>query len=769
MRSTAKVCSFPFIVFVCCFACTCSHHSAFSCASEKTARWIAAVARSWFLCWWSCEANGQDTSLGQSSSRREIHCQIGQSHQHVTALTKYACRSSQWQLCASQNPSYKSLIIEFCFFFSAITSLLSVCFVFLLVVPQVDPLVSLMRVEKVPDATYDMVGGLDQQIKEIKEVRACMFSFHPSSGRLMSLCFSSFAAGDRVAHQTSRAFRKSWHCSAEGPSVIFFDEGALLFLDFRPFCRACSFFLLLGSYLSPSCFFLAFQGVLLYGPPGTGKTLLARAVAHHTECCFIRVSGSELVQKYIGEGSRMVRELFVMARFVACPSLSTRGSSCEKPRAIPTQTQALSHTQKVGTHTVMWRIRWKRLKTLYPSLFFSSLSSSSQTKLIPREVWTQYSFILTLMFCLLCRQHAPSIIFMDEIDSIGGTRIDSGSGSGDSEVQRTMLELLNQLDGFEPTQNIKVLMATNRIDILDPALLRPGRIDRKIEFPNPDEKVRSWLRDCFDFFLGFASWSHLFRPFCVPCRLYLFLFCLPFLSLCLSLSCLRLVPKFCEFTVGVWTWCEESTWPKSHNRWQVLRELNSRSVFLSVLFSLVSVHLCLLSSLSIAFDPLSWPLFAVCLSSIPFHLLLFVFFFSGCMYRSWYVCTAWTSHSCHTRRLRACSRQSHEERYGQGNVTGSILEIKGTKERTSCSFWFMVLDSWRLTWLTDFLPCLLPSLDWIRMIAVMCFVSSDASPRLCLCHSSTTRIKSFLSNTTTTMCSGLQWKSIKNKSQINEQ
>merc|ERR1712147_269301 len=81
---------------------------------------------------------------------------------------------------------------------------------------------------------------------------------------------------------------------------------------------------------------------------------------------------------------------------------------------------------------------------------------------------------------------------MDEIDSIGSTRIDSGgsSGGGDSEVQRTMLELLNQLDGFEPTQNIKVIMATNRIDILDAALLRPGRIDRKIEFPNPNEDAR---------------------------------------------------------------------------------------------------------------------------------------------------------------------------------------------------------------------------------------------------------------------------------------
>ena len=142
------------------------------------------------------------------------------------------------------------------------------------------------------------------------------------------------------------------------------------------------------------------KGVLMYGPPGTGKTLLARAVAHHTDCTFIRVSGGELVQKYIGEGSRMVRELFVMAR-----------------------------------------------------------------------------------------EHSPSIIFMDEIDSIGGARQDGESG-GDSEVQRTMLELLNQLDGFEATNQIKVIMATNRLDILDPALLRPGRIDRKIEFPNPTEDSR---------------------------------------------------------------------------------------------------------------------------------------------------------------------------------------------------------------------------------------------------------------------------------------
>ncbi|KAL0136533.1 26S protease [Mucor lusitanicus] len=187
---------------------------------------------------------------------------------------------------------------------------------------KIDPLVSLMMVEKVPDSTYEMVGGLDQQIKEIKEVIELPVK-HPELFEALGIA--------------------------------------------QP------------------------KGVLLYGPPGTGKTLLARAVAHHTDCRFIRVSGSELVQKYIGEGSRMVRELFVMAR-----------------------------------------------------------------------------------------EHAPSIIFMDEIDSIGSARMESGGG-GDSEVQRTMLD----------NKNIKVIMATNRIDILDPALLRPGRIDRKIEFPPPSEEARA--------------------------------------------------------------------------------------------------------------------------------------------------------------------------------------------------------------------------------------------------------------------------------------
>eukprot|EP00761_Pharyngomonas_kirbyi_P011782 gb/GECH01011808.1/.p1 GENE.gb/GECH01011808.1/~~gb/GECH01011808.1/.p1 ORF type:complete len:430 (+),score=119.35 gb/GECH01011808.1/:1-1290(+) len=145
------------------------------------------------------------------------------------------------------------------------------------------------------------------------------------------------------------------------------------------------------------------KGVLLYGPPGTGKTLLARAVANRTDATFIRVIGSELVQKYVGEGARMVRELFQMAR-----------------------------------------------------------------------------------------QRKACIIFFDEVDAIGGTRFDDGAG-GDNEVQRTMLEILNQLDGFDPRGNIKVLMATNRPDTLDPALMRPGRLDRKIEFSLPDLEARAHI------------------------------------------------------------------------------------------------------------------------------------------------------------------------------------------------------------------------------------------------------------------------------------
>lgn len=142
------------------------------------------------------------------------------------------------------------------------------------------------------------------------------------------------------------------------------------------------------------------RGVLMYGPPGTGKTMLAKAVANATTAAFIRVVGSEFVQKYLGEGPRMVRDVFRLAR-----------------------------------------------------------------------------------------ERAPSIIFIDEVDAIGTKRFDSQTGA-DKEVQRILLELLTQMDGFDVTTNVKVIMATNRHDTLDPALLRPGRLDRKIEFPNPDRRQK---------------------------------------------------------------------------------------------------------------------------------------------------------------------------------------------------------------------------------------------------------------------------------------
>lgn len=142
------------------------------------------------------------------------------------------------------------------------------------------------------------------------------------------------------------------------------------------------------------------RGVLLYGPPGTGKTMLAKAVANATTAAFIRVVGSEFVQKYLGEGPRMVRDVFRLAK-----------------------------------------------------------------------------------------ENSPAIVFIDEVDAIATKRFDAQTGA-DREVQRILLELLNQMDGFDQTTNVKVIMATNRADTLDPALLRPGRLDRKIEFPLPDRRQK---------------------------------------------------------------------------------------------------------------------------------------------------------------------------------------------------------------------------------------------------------------------------------------
>jgi len=143
------------------------------------------------------------------------------------------------------------------------------------------------------------------------------------------------------------------------------------------------------------------NGVLLFGPPGTGKTLVAKAVAHETSATFIRIIGSELVQKFIGEGARLVREIFNLAK-----------------------------------------------------------------------------------------QKAPTILFIDELDAIGSQRLKIAT-SGDREVQRTLMQLLSELDGFEERGDVKIIGATNRIDILDPALLRPGRFDRMIDFPMPNGEART--------------------------------------------------------------------------------------------------------------------------------------------------------------------------------------------------------------------------------------------------------------------------------------
>ena len=178
----------------------------------------------------------------------------------------------------------------------------------LLLPTKVDPLVSLMKVEKVPDSTYDMIGGCDQQIKEIKEV-----SEGEGGGEGGISILSAWLMSRRMlCMQALASFQKNtWLLSSLLGTFSWPRLSCILVL-----CRPPQVIELPLTHpeLFESLGISQPKGVLLYGPPGTGKTLLARAVAHHTDCTFIRVSGSELVQKYIGEGSRMVRELFVMAR-----------------------------------------------------------------------------------------------------------------------------------------------------------------------------------------------------------------------------------------------------------------------------------------------------------------------------------------------------------------------------------------------------------------------------------------------------------------------
>jgi proteasome regulatory subunit len=201
---------------------------------------------------------------------------------------------------------------------------------------ETDARAQAMEVEASPDVTYDDIGGIDEQVREVRE-----------------------AVEDPL--ERPDMFRE---VGIDPPS-----------------------------------------GVLLYGPPGTGKTMLAKAVANHTDATFIKMAGSELVRKFIGEGSRLVRDLFELAK-----------------------------------------------------------------------------------------EREPAVIFIDEIDAVASKRTDSKT-SGDAEVQRTMMQLLNEMDGFDERGEIRIIAATNRFDMLDEAILRPGRFDRLIEVPKPAAEGRAQILD----------------------------------------------------------------------------------------------------------------------------------------------------------------------------------------------------------------------------------------------------------------------------------
>ena len=201
---------------------------------------------------------------------------------------------------------------------------------------ETDVRARVMQVEESPDVTYADIGGLDDQLQEVRETVELPL-LHPEQFEIVGI---------------------------DPPS-----------------------------------------GVLLHGPPGTGKTLMAKAVANETDATFIKMAGSELVHKFIGEGAKLVRDLFDVAR-----------------------------------------------------------------------------------------SKEPAVLFIDEIDSIASKRTDSKT-SGDAEVQRTMMQLLAEMDGFEDRGEIRIIAATNRFDMLDRAILRPGRFDRLIEVPKPDEEGRKIIFD----------------------------------------------------------------------------------------------------------------------------------------------------------------------------------------------------------------------------------------------------------------------------------
>lgn len=285
-----------------------------------------------------------------------------------------------------------------------------------LLADDVDPMVSVMKVDKAPLESYADIGGLESQIQEIK-VRAA---------RVRAPARAPRAARPGPARARARSPappRRASACEAQ--------EAVELPMTHPELYEEVG--------IKPP------KGVILYGEPGTGKTLLAKAVANQTAATFLRVVGSELIQKYLGDGPKLVRELFRVAEEHA-PSIvfideidavGTKRCALAQARAPPPAREAVGGLRR-GVPT-----RPRRAARTRPRLRLVRLAR----------------------------------------------RYDATSG-GEREIQRTMLELLNQLDGFDSRADVKVILATNKIESLDPALIRPGRIDRKIEFPMPDVKTK---------------------------------------------------------------------------------------------------------------------------------------------------------------------------------------------------------------------------------------------------------------------------------------
>eukprot|EP00955_Chlamydomonas_euryale_P117673 366490-Chlamydomonas_euryale.AAC.22 len=271
---------------------------------------------------------------------------------------------------------------------------------------KVDPMVFNMLSEDPGKVDYSQIGGLSEQIRELRESIELPL-MNPELFIRVGINPPKVCRMHLVRHTSCACMLRLasiWTLNHSNAVRLYALRMPLCAVSGKLLALALATHVIATARITPCpplvavLYFL--QGVLLYGPPGTGKTLLARAIASNIDANFLKVVSSAIVDKYIGESARVIREMFGYAR-----------------------------------------------------------------------------------------DHQPCVIFMDEIDAIGGRRFSEGT-SADREIQRTLMELLSQLDGFDILGKVKMIMATNRPDVLDPALLRPGRLDRKIEIPLPNEAAR---------------------------------------------------------------------------------------------------------------------------------------------------------------------------------------------------------------------------------------------------------------------------------------